>query len=145
MYFWCPQVLLSTVEIQRLNGTWMLIKPGTLSWKLWLTCPTKGETPLLVLPFIYLIFCQWDQCHLCFRLEVHYITCISGWKNNTNFFITGLALNYILQNNFKENVGMRPNSRKIGVLITDGKSQDDVIVNSQNLRDEGIELYAIGE
>ncbi|XP_041667909.1 collagen alpha-1(XII) chain isoform X2 [Cheilinus undulatus] len=58
--------------------------------------------------------------------------------------LTGLALNYILQNNFKENVGMRPNARKIGVLITDGKSQDDVIVNSQALRDEGIELYAIG-
>uniref|UniRef100_A0A671YA19 Collagen alpha-1(XII) chain n=1 Tax=Sparus aurata TaxID=8175 RepID=A0A671YA19_SPAAU len=58
--------------------------------------------------------------------------------------LTGLALNYLLQNNFKENVGMRPKSRKIGVLITDGKSQDDVIVNSQNLRDQGIELYAIG-
>lgn len=59
-------------------------------------------------------------------------------------FTAGLALNYILQNNFKENVGMRPSSRKIGVLITDGKSQDDVIANSQNLRDQGIELYAIG-
>lgn len=60
-------------------------------------------------------------------------------------FSPGLALNYILQNNFKANVGMRPNSRKIGVLITDGKSQDDIIANSQNLRDSGIELYAIGE
>ncbi|XP_059375411.1 collagen alpha-1(XII) chain-like isoform X2 [Carassius carassius] len=58
--------------------------------------------------------------------------------------LTGLALNYILQNNFKANVGMRPNSRKIGVLVTDGKSQDDITVNSQNLRDQGIELYAIG-
>ncbi|XP_069574960.1 collagen alpha-1(XII) chain isoform X2 [Brachyistius frenatus] len=58
--------------------------------------------------------------------------------------LTGLALNYLLQNNFKENVGMRPKARKIGVLITDGKSQDDVIVNSQGLRDQGIELYAIG-
>uniref|UniRef100_A0AAY5EVL3 Collagen, type XII, alpha 1a n=1 Tax=Electrophorus electricus TaxID=8005 RepID=A0AAY5EVL3_ELEEL len=58
--------------------------------------------------------------------------------------LTGLALNYILQNNFKANVGMRPNSRKIGVLITDGKSQDEIISNSQNLRDQGIELYAIG-
>uniref|UniRef100_A0A669BKX6 Collagen type XII alpha 1 chain n=1 Tax=Oreochromis niloticus TaxID=8128 RepID=A0A669BKX6_ORENI len=58
--------------------------------------------------------------------------------------LTGLALNYILQNNFKEDVGMRPSARKIGVLITDGKSQDDVIVHSQNLRDQGIELYAIG-
>ncbi|XP_028250570.1 collagen alpha-1(XII) chain isoform X2 [Parambassis ranga] len=58
--------------------------------------------------------------------------------------LTGLALNYLLQNNFKENVGMRPKARKIGVLVTDGKSQDDVIGNSQNLRDQGIELYAIG-
>ncbi|XP_068197852.1 collagen alpha-1(XII) chain isoform X2 [Antennarius striatus] len=58
--------------------------------------------------------------------------------------MTGMALNYILQNNFKENVGLRPGSRKIGVLVTDGKSQDDIVFNSQNLRDSGIELYAIG-
>ncbi|XP_048083246.1 collagen alpha-1(XII) chain isoform X1 [Alosa alosa] len=58
--------------------------------------------------------------------------------------LTGLALNYILQNNFKASVGMRETSRKIGVLVTDGKSQDDIIVNSQNLRDQNIELYAIG-
>lgn len=59
--------------------------------------------------------------------------------------MAGLALNYILQNNFKEDVGMRPSARKIGVLITDGKSQDDVIAHSQNLRDQGVELYAIGK
>ncbi|XP_065123394.1 collagen alpha-1(XII) chain isoform X2 [Paramisgurnus dabryanus] len=58
--------------------------------------------------------------------------------------LTGLALKYILANNFKPNVGMRPNSRKIGVLVTDGKSQDDIAVSSQSLRDQGIELYAIG-
>ncbi|XP_008292859.1 collagen alpha-1(XII) chain-like isoform X2 [Stegastes partitus] len=58
--------------------------------------------------------------------------------------MTGMALNYILQNNFKANVGMRSDSRKIGVLITDGKSQDEIVFNSQNLRDSGIELYAIG-
>ncbi|XP_056623247.1 collagen alpha-1(XII) chain isoform X1 [Triplophysa dalaica] len=58
--------------------------------------------------------------------------------------MTGLALNYILQSNFKANVGMRPNSRKIGVLVTDGKSQDDISINSENLRGQGIELYAIG-
>lgn len=57
----------------------------------------------------------------------------------------GLALNFIFENNFKPNVGMRLDSRKIGVLITDGKSQDDIVVNSQNLRDSGIELYAIGK
>uniref|UniRef100_A0A3B4BYX3 Collagen alpha-1(XII) chain n=1 Tax=Pygocentrus nattereri TaxID=42514 RepID=A0A3B4BYX3_PYGNA len=58
--------------------------------------------------------------------------------------MTGLALNYILQNNFKTNVGLRPDSRRIGVLITDGKSQDDIIRSSENLRGQGIELYAIG-
>ncbi|XP_055740500.1 collagen alpha-1(XII) chain-like isoform X5 [Salvelinus fontinalis] len=58
--------------------------------------------------------------------------------------MTGMALNYILTNNFKPNVGLRKDSRKIGVLITDGKSQDEIITNSQVLRDENIELYAIG-
>ncbi|XP_049340727.1 collagen alpha-1(XII) chain isoform X3 [Astyanax mexicanus] len=58
--------------------------------------------------------------------------------------MTGLALSYILQNNFKPNVGLRPDSRKIGVLITDGKSQDEIILSSQSLRSEGIELYAVG-
>ena len=56
-----------------------------------------------------------------------------------------MALNFILQNNFKPNVGMRAGSRKIGVLVTDGKSQDEIVFNSQMLRDAGIELYAIGE
>ncbi|KAG7264086.1 hypothetical protein CRUP_009536 [Coryphaenoides rupestris] len=58
--------------------------------------------------------------------------------------MTGMALNFILENNFKTNVGMRPEARKIGVLITDGKSQDEIVFSSQKLRDEGIELYAIG-
>lgn len=56
-----------------------------------------------------------------------------------------MALSHILKNNFNRNVGMRDDSRRIGVLITDGKSQDEIEINSQNLRDSGIELYAIGE
>ncbi|XP_061561152.1 collagen alpha-1(XII) chain isoform X5 [Phycodurus eques] len=58
--------------------------------------------------------------------------------------MTGMALSYILQNNFKPDVGMREEARKIGILITDGKSQDEIVTNSQNLRDNRIELYAIG-
>lgn len=65
----------------------------------------------------------------------HYIYCVS----------LGLALNFILQNNFKAGVGMRPKSRKIGVLITDGKSQDEIVTPSKSIRDQGIELYAIGK
>lgn len=56
-----------------------------------------------------------------------------------------MALNFILKNNFKPEAGLRPRARKIGVLITDGKSQDDVVAPSKRLRDEGVELYAIGK
>nr|XP_033493053.1 collagen alpha-1(XIV) chain-like isoform X1 [Epinephelus lanceolatus] len=58
--------------------------------------------------------------------------------------LTGLALTFILENSFKPESGSRPGVPKIGILITDGKSQDDVIPPAQSLRDAGIELFAIG-
>ncbi|XP_030074425.1 collagen alpha-1(XIV) chain isoform X1 [Microcaecilia unicolor] len=58
--------------------------------------------------------------------------------------LTGLALTYILENSFKSEAGARAGIPKIGILITDGKSQDDVIPPAKSLRDAGIELFAIG-
>ncbi|XP_062266177.1 collagen alpha-1(XIV) chain isoform X1 [Platichthys flesus] len=58
--------------------------------------------------------------------------------------LTGLALTFILENSFKPESGSRSGVPKIGILITDGKSQDDVIPPAQSLRDAGIELFAIG-
>ncbi|KAF7477201.1 Hypothetical predicted protein [Marmota monax] len=58
--------------------------------------------------------------------------------------LTGMALNFIRQQSFRTQAGMRPRARKIGVLITDGKSQDDVEAPSKKLKDEGVELFAIG-
>ncbi|XP_044192655.1 collagen alpha-1(XIV) chain isoform X2 [Thunnus albacares] len=58
--------------------------------------------------------------------------------------LTGLALTFILENSFKPESGSRPGVPKIGILITDGKSQDDVIPPAQSLREAGIELFAIG-
>ncbi|XP_051948609.1 collagen alpha-1(XIV) chain [Xyrauchen texanus] len=58
--------------------------------------------------------------------------------------LTGLALTYILENSYKPESGSRPDVPKIGILITDGKSQDDVRAPAQRLRDAGIELFAIG-
>ncbi|XP_067281168.1 collagen alpha-1(XIV) chain-like [Pseudorasbora parva] len=58
--------------------------------------------------------------------------------------LTGLALTYILENSFKPESGSRPDVPKIGILITDGKSQDNVLSPAQRLRDAGIELFAIG-
>lgn len=57
----------------------------------------------------------------------------------------GLALNFILENCFKPESGSRPGVPKIGILITDGKSQDDVIPPAESLRNAGVELFAIGE
>lgn len=58
--------------------------------------------------------------------------------------LTGLALTYILEKGFKTEAGSRPGVPKIGILITDGKSQDDVIPPAQSLKDADIELFAIG-
>ena len=57
----------------------------------------------------------------------------------------GLALTYILENSFKPESGSRPGVPKIGILITDGKSQDDVVPPAESLRDAGVELFAVGE
>ncbi|XP_039972835.1 collagen alpha-1(XIV) chain isoform X2 [Xiphias gladius] len=58
--------------------------------------------------------------------------------------LTGLALTYILENCFKPESGSRVGVPKIGILITDGKSQDDVIPPAESLRNAGVELFAIG-
>ena len=39
---------------------------------------------------------------------------------------------------------MRADSHKIAILITDGKSQDNVSLASQHLKNTSIEVYAIG-
>lgn len=56
----------------------------------------------------------------------------------------GLALTYILENSFKPESGARSNVPKIGILVTDGKSQDDILPPAESLRDAGVELFAIG-
>ncbi|KAL3968213.1 chondroitin 6-sulfotransferase 7 [Sarotherodon galilaeus] len=56
---------------------------------------------------------------------------------------TGKALTHILRNQFKPNVGMRPDSKKIAVMITDGASYDDIELPSKNLKDSGIEVFVI--
>ncbi|KAM6968107.1 collagen alpha-1(XIV) chain [Aplochiton taeniatus] len=58
--------------------------------------------------------------------------------------LTGLALTFILENSFKAESGSRSDVPKIGILITDGKSQDDVVDPSESLRRNGVELFAIG-
>ena len=51
----------------------------------------------------------------------------------------------MLENCFKPESGSRVGVPKIGILITDGKSQDDVVAPAESLRNAGIELFAIGK
>jgi len=48
-----------------------------------------------------------------------------------------MALNHVLQTIFKEVSSDRPNARNVVVLVTDGRSQDDVREVSSNLRQRG--------
>ncbi|XP_062856462.1 collagen alpha-1(XIV) chain [Trichomycterus rosablanca] len=72
------------------------------------------------------------------------ITAVKNLPYKGGNTLTGLALMYILENSFKPESGSRTGVPKIGILITDGKSQDDVIGPSQSLKEAGIELFAIG-
>ncbi|XP_066452913.1 collagen alpha-1(VII) chain isoform X1 [Eleutherodactylus coqui] len=56
---------------------------------------------------------------------------------------TGTGLRYVADNFFGPTI-LRPDVPKVVILITDGKSQDDVDQASQRLKDQGIKIYAVG-
>ncbi|KAM6910513.1 collagen alpha-6(VI) chain [Xenentodon cancila] len=60
--------------------------------------------------------------------------------------LTGQGLDFMLHNHFVEAAGSRASNRvpQIAVVITDGKSQDNVEINAEKLKRKGITLYAIG-
>ncbi|XP_060778327.1 collagen alpha-6(VI) chain-like isoform X2 [Neoarius graeffei] len=59
---------------------------------------------------------------------------------------TGLGLNFLLKQHFVKEAGNRAKDGvpQIAVVITDGQSQDDVEPHAQDLKHQGIILYAIG-
>ncbi|XP_072317662.1 collagen alpha-1(XII) chain-like [Eucyclogobius newberryi] len=59
---------------------------------------------------------------------------------------TGLGLDFLLTEAFTVTAGSRAdqNVPQIAVVITDGKSQDDVMMEAERLKERGIVLYAIG-
>lgn len=60
--------------------------------------------------------------------------------------MTGMGLDFILKEHFVESAGSRAaqNVPQIAVVITDGKSQDNVEPHAKDLKDQGITIYAIG-
>ncbi|XP_077447022.1 collagen alpha-1(XIV) chain-like [Stigmatopora argus] len=58
--------------------------------------------------------------------------------------LTGLALTFALENSFRAESGSRVDVPKVAILVTDGKSQDDVVPPAQTMRDAGIQVFAVG-
>lgn len=61
--------------------------------------------------------------------------------------MTGLALKHMLENSFSEAEGARPAGRnipRIGLVFTDGRSQDDITEYAKKAKEAGITMYAVG-
>uniref|UniRef100_A0A3P8WWM1 Matrilin 4 n=1 Tax=Cynoglossus semilaevis TaxID=244447 RepID=A0A3P8WWM1_CYNSE len=61
--------------------------------------------------------------------------------------MTGLALKHMLENSFSEAEGARPANRnipRIGLVFTDGRSQDDITEFAKMAKEAGITMYAVG-
>ncbi|XP_014875460.1 collagen alpha-1(XII) chain-like [Poecilia latipinna] len=63
----------------------------------------------------------------------------NGGETNTE-----KALKHILHHSFKPTAGMRPDSKKVAILIISGESQADIRLPAKNLKDTGIEIHVIG-
>ncbi|XP_008055700.1 matrilin-4 isoform X1 [Carlito syrichta] len=61
--------------------------------------------------------------------------------------MTGLALRHMVEHSFSEVQGARPralNVPRVGLVFTDGRSQDDISVWAARAKEEGIVMYAVG-
>ncbi|XP_058636037.1 matrilin-4 isoform X7 [Onychostoma macrolepis] len=61
--------------------------------------------------------------------------------------MTGLALKHMVENSFSEADGARPaekNIPRVGLVFTDGRSQDDIQEWAKKAKDAGITMYAVG-
>lgn len=51
----------------------------------------------------------------------------------------------MLGRNLKPAAGIRPDAAKVLILVTDGKSQDDVRTAARVLKDQDIDVFVVGE
>lgn len=59
-------------------------------------------------------------------------------------FVSGDAIDYLIKNTFMESAGARVGFPKVAIIITDGKSQDEVEVPARELRSIGVEVFSLG-
>ncbi|XP_023560069.1 collagen alpha-1(XX) chain [Octodon degus] len=85
---------------------------------------------------------EWDLNSFHTREEVLAAVRSLRYKGGNTF--TGLALSHVLGQNLKPAAGLRPEAAHLVVLVTDGKSQDDVHTAACTLKGLGIEVFTVG-
>ncbi|XP_042601882.1 cartilage matrix protein-like isoform X2 [Cyprinus carpio] len=58
--------------------------------------------------------------------------------------MTGLAISFLVDNSFTPNQGARPGVAKVGIVFTDGRSQDSIRDAARKAKDNGFKMYAVG-
>ncbi|KAA0710357.1 Cartilage matrix protein [Triplophysa tibetana] len=58
--------------------------------------------------------------------------------------MTGLALNFLSDNSFTPSQGARPGVPKVGIVFTDGRSQDYIGDAASKAKENGFKMYAVG-
>ncbi|XP_056876915.1 cartilage matrix protein isoform X3 [Takifugu flavidus] len=58
--------------------------------------------------------------------------------------MTGQALRYLTDNSFGPGQGARPGVTKVGIVFTDGRSQDYIGDAAKKAKDQGFKMYAVG-
>ncbi|XP_026087499.1 cartilage matrix protein-like isoform X2 [Carassius auratus] len=58
--------------------------------------------------------------------------------------MTGQALNFIVENSFSPSQGARPGVAKVGIVFTDGRSQDYIGDAARKAKENGFKMYAVG-
>uniref|UniRef100_A0A8C6QWM8 Collagen alpha-1(XX) chain n=1 Tax=Nannospalax galili TaxID=1026970 RepID=A0A8C6QWM8_NANGA len=85
---------------------------------------------------------EWDLNSFHTREQVLEAVHNLHYKGGNTF--TGLALTHVLGQNLKPVVGLRPEAAKVLILVTDGKSQDDVRTAAHILKDLNIDVFTVG-
>ncbi|XP_035762411.1 cartilage matrix protein isoform X2 [Neolamprologus brichardi] len=58
--------------------------------------------------------------------------------------MTGQALRYLVENSFSFGQGARPGVTKVGIVFTDGRSQDYIGEAAKKAKENGFKMYAVG-
>ncbi|XP_050999941.1 collagen alpha-1(XX) chain isoform X2 [Acomys russatus] len=85
---------------------------------------------------------EWDLNS--FHTKERVLAAIHSLRYKGGNTFTGLALTHVLGHNLKPAAGVRPDAAKVLILVTDGKSQDDVRSAAHILKDQDIDVFVVG-